>query len=182
MAIYNDIDSQKWQEYIDVWTDSLWQIDRRDNSGAHSGAYHGNFKPQIPRQLLTRYTKRGDFVLDPFMGSGTTLIEAQRMERNSIGIELQANIANEALERIRTETRDGVIANAYIGDSRFVNLQQILAQNGTQRVQFVILHPPYWDIVKFSDNPNDLSALPTIGDFIIIFKHEYIFVFKKGTK
>ena len=47
MAKYNDIDMKNWKEYEDIYTDSLWVIDKRDNSGAHSGKYHGNFIPQI---------------------------------------------------------------------------------------------------------------------------------------
>lgn len=83
MGKYNDLDLSQWREYTDIETDSLWIIDKRDNSGAHSGHYHGNFVPQIPHQLFSRYTKKGDWILDPFMGSGTSLIEAQRMGRNS---------------------------------------------------------------------------------------------------
>ena len=87
MAKYNDIDPKNWKDYEYINTDSLWIIDKRDNSGAHTGDYHGNFVPQIPNQLFSRYTKKGDWILDPFMGSGTSIIEAQRMGRNFIGID-----------------------------------------------------------------------------------------------
>lgn len=59
MGKYNDLDLSQWREYTDIETDSLWIIDKRDNSGAHSGHYHGNFVPQIPHQLFSRYHKRG---------------------------------------------------------------------------------------------------------------------------
>lgn len=103
MAKYNDLDMSCWKQYDDIYTDTLWIIDKRDNSGAHSGAYHGNFVPQIPNQLFRRYTKKGDWILDPFMGSGTSLIEAQRLGRNSIGIELQEEVAKDAYQRIFSE-------------------------------------------------------------------------------
>ena len=77
----NDLDLKEWKS-IDVNTDSLWIIDKRDNSGIHNANYHGNFVPQIPRELMQRFTKKGDFVLDTFLGGGTTLIETQRLERN----------------------------------------------------------------------------------------------------
>lgn len=166
MAKYNDIDIEHWKEYDDINTDSLWIIDKRDNSGAHNGDYHGNFVPQIPHQLFTRYTKKGDWILDPFMGSGTSLIEAQRMERNSIGIDLQQSVAENAHARILTEHSDECTTKVYVGDSRTVNMENLLLDAGTNKVQFVILHPPYWDIIKFSDNPNDLSNTNNLDEFL----------------
>lgn len=166
MSRYNDIDMSRWKDYSDIFTDSLWIIEKRDNSGAHSGDYHGNFVPQIPHQLFTRYTKKGDWILDPFMGSGTSLIEAQRMGRNSIGIELQDNVARETAKRIATEKNDACKAYAFIGNSRCVDIEKMLQTVGVEKVQFLIMHPPYWDIIKFSDNPNDLSNAATLDNFL----------------
>ena len=54
------------------------------NNKNHSAA----FPEEFPEWFIKLFTKEKDIVLDPFMGSGTTLIVANRMKRNSIGIEI----------------------------------------------------------------------------------------------
>ena len=46
------------------------------------------FPQDLPEWFIKLFTKKGDWILDPFMGSGTTAIVAQQMERNAIGIEI----------------------------------------------------------------------------------------------
>ena len=50
----NDLNLNRWKEYDDIITDSLWILNKRDNSGVHRAGYWGNFIPQIPNQLLTQ--------------------------------------------------------------------------------------------------------------------------------
>lgn len=166
MGKYNDLDMSKWKEYSDIYTDTLWLIDKRDASGAHKFKYHGNFIPQIPYQLLTRFTKKGDWVLDPFLGSGTTLIESQRLERNAIGIELQKNVAEAAENRIKSECSNSVESIVINGNSKNFNIGALLKQKKIQSVQFVLFHPPYWDIIKFSEDIEDLSNSSSLENFI----------------
>jgi len=65
----NDINLNRWKECTDIYIDSLWIIDRRESSGVHTAGYWGNFIPQIPYQMMRRYTKKGDWVLDTFAGA-----------------------------------------------------------------------------------------------------------------
>lgn len=91
MTKFNDLDLTNWQN-SDILTDDLWFINSRDKTGKHSNIYHGNFVPQIAYQLISRYTKKNEVVLDSFCGSGTTLFECEKLERKFIGIDINAEI------------------------------------------------------------------------------------------
>ncbi len=99
MPKFNDINLNKWKD-SDIWTDSLWIIQERDKSGKHDGFYHGNFVPQIPRQLIQRYTKKNEIVFDPFLGSGTTAYECESLNRNFIGVEIQPTLVKYVQNKI----------------------------------------------------------------------------------
>lgn len=163
----NDLNLNRWKEYDDIITDSLWVLNKRDKSGAHNAGYWGNFIPQIPNQLLRRYTKKNDWALDPFLGSGTTLIECKRLGRNGLGIELQPSVLNLAIKNINNEENPcSVKTETICGDSLSLDYTEELNKLGINSVQFIIMHPPYWDIIKFSDDSNDLSNAESADKFL----------------
>jgi hypothetical protein len=166
----NDLNLNRWKEYDDILTDSLWILDKRDRSGTHNAEYWGNFIPQIPSQLLRRYTKKSEWVLDPFLGSGTTLIECRKLGRNGIGIELQPAVARRTRTRIAKESNPFAIHTEVItGDSTQLDLAEQLRSHGVSSVQFALLHPPYWNIIHFSKNKHDLSNASSLQDFLSSF-------------
>jgi len=166
----NDLDLLRWKEYDEIITDSLWILDKRDTSGAHLNWYWGHFIPQIPRQMMLRYTKKGDWVLDTFVGSGTTLIECRRLGRNGIGIELNQEVAQKAKELIgKEQNKYNIISEVIVGDSRVIDIKQILNKFGIDRFQLLIMHPPYHDIIKFSKDERDLSNAKNTEEFLKMF-------------
>lgn len=163
----NDINLHRWKEYNDIHTDSLWMIERRVRTNGHHASYWGNFVPQIPNQMMRRYTKPGDWVLDTFAGSGTSLIEGMRLGRNTLGVELQERMVDQVRQQIDTiPNPHQVQAQVYQGDSTTIDFGRLLAQHGQESAQLVLMHPPYFDIIKFSDDPRDLSNSASVDDFL----------------
>lgn len=138
----NNLNPSKEIHSKDLLFDDLWIIDKR-TPGYGNGSFHGNFVPEIPKQLMLRYTKRGETVMDPMAGSGTTLDMGKFLGRNVLAYDL-----NPARPDI------------HFGDVRTLEI--------SARVQLIILHPPYSDIIKFSEKKEDLSK-PT-KQFLQMFK------------
>jgi 16S rRNA G966 N2-methylase RsmD len=170
---YSDLDPAKWRDYEDVETGSLWQFGSRKTGNGHSFDYHGNFIPQVAYQLLTRYSKAGDVVLDLFLGSGTTAIEAANMGRRCIGVELK----QEMVDHVRQKLDDAEIDKNIVllqGDSTSKEtadaVKTVLDRFGRTYAQLLILHPPYWDIIKFSENSSDISNAASLEAFLDQFR------------
>lgn len=170
---YSDIDLNRWREYEHVWTDSLWGIESRDRTGGHQLDYHGNFVPQIATQTYLRYTKENDVVLDLFLGSGTSAIEAVRLNRRLVGVELKPELVEAVRAKIAPDLLDDRI-RLLRGDSStaetVARVQEALSDMGADHAQLLVLHPPYHDIIPFSDDSADLSNAPSLEAFLDLFE------------
>ena len=87
---------------------------RRDVIESCVETIQGNIHPAIYpefiiQELLKLLTKEGDIVLDPFLGSGTTAVVAQRLKRNYIGIEIHPNYIEYAEKRIKENANNHTI-------------------------------------------------------------------------
>lgn len=143
----------KWApDNFELEMNTAWSFPNRGNWATHDAKYRGNWSPYIPRNLILRYSVEGDLILDQFAGGGTTLVEAKLLNRNIIGVDINPL----ALERCREKT-DFEYENAgkvYIhsGDARKLDFVP------TDSVDFICTHPPYANIIQYSDDiDGDLS-------------------------
>lgn len=165
------IDKNNWKT-VDINIDSLWLIGPRAKGGKRENNYHGNFVPQIPDNLIRRYTEHGDIILEPFMGSGTTLYECERLKRNYIGFDINQDIIDYVKNKMTgVNSINYFIFNSDVTDSSSFDfyVKRTLKEIGKQKVDFILSHPPYWDIIKFTDREEDLSNTKNLDTFIAQF-------------
>jgi SAM-dependent methyltransferase len=144
---------------------TVWSFPERGEWATHAGDFPGNWSPYIPRNLILRYTQPGDTILDPMMGSGTTLIECRLLGRRGIGVDINPAAVMVARDRLffhyerPSHWPPECPVTTYVGDCR--NLDKIEDDS----VDLVATHPPYGGIISYSRLPGDLSALP-LDDFL----------------
>ena len=73
---------------VPVFVNEFWTAKQRAASSLHEISYRACFKPQLPRFFIERLTRSGDIVYDPFMGRGTTLVEAALLGRRPAGCDI----------------------------------------------------------------------------------------------
>ena len=152
----------KWEpDNFEMEMTTHWSFPKRGDWATHDAKWRGNWSPYIPRNLLLRYSKAGELVLDQFAGGGTTLVEAKLLNRNIIGVDVNDIALNRCREKIDFE-HDGANGKVYLykGDARKLDFIP------NEKIDFICTHPPYADIIKYSDDlDNDLSRC-NVKDFL----------------
>lgn len=145
---------------------NVWSFPKRGQWATHGGQYRGNWAPEIPRNILLRYSEEGDIVLDQFLGSGTTLIECKLLGRKGIGIDVNLDAIMLTRDRLNFNYNPFEISiyeqETYLGDAR--NLDKI----EDEYIDLIATHPPYANIIKYSKDriPEDISNVKNIDDYV----------------
>lgn len=146
----NDLTAKEWiPETVSVWT----------QRGLGKGHDHAQIEKQHPApfsfqdvaRLVRFFTKKGETVLDPFVGVGSTLKAAALEGRSGVGIELNPRYATLARERLDMEVDKTLLkANpqkVINGDAR-----KALAKLPKDSVKLLVTSPPYWNILQKKDH------------------------------
>ena len=154
-----DLDIDNWKQYIgDITTNSRWisnlndkpifghwVIPKRTELPKHEVKHHGLWIPEIPYQMLMRFTKEQETVWSIFGGTGIDYDVAKYLNRKCIINDINPK-------------RDFIVE----ADTRIFDPEET--------VKMVLAHPPYWDMVKYEDTEECGSSQLTLEDFLFWWK------------
>ncbi|MDD5022329.1 MAG: DNA methyltransferase [Endomicrobiaceae bacterium] len=147
-------------ENFELELNTVWSFPNRGNWATHDAKYRGNWSPYIPRNILLRYSQENDLVLDQFAGGGTTLVEAKLLNRNIIGIDVNPEALKRCKEKCNFEVENSPNITIQKGDARkldFIN---------DNTIDLICTHPPYTNIIQYSEDIKEDISHCDIKDFL----------------
>ncbi|MFZ0831157.1 MAG: DNA methyltransferase [Thermoplasmata archaeon] len=139
--LLNDLSGREWVRFTKSWF--VANPPRRSPS---ERSHPAKFPEDLCEAFVRFFTQAGMTVLDPFAGTGSTLVAAVRSQRGAVGLEIHPTFAQLAEERVRAATpRGGPRGRVFRADAR--DLEKIWRREKLPPVQLVLTSPPYWDML-----------------------------------
>ncbi len=152
---------------------TVWSFKQRGNWATHSGEYRGNWSPYIPRNVILKYSKPGELVLDYFCGAGTTAVECKLLGRKCIALDINDkaielakknvdfNVGPHQLTLIDEKKHLEIYEpNLMVGDARDLSFLQ------DNSIDLICAHPPYANIIHYTDSKKGDLSFFDIDDFL----------------
>jgi len=152
---------------------TVWSFKQRGKWATHSGEYRGNWSPYIPRNVILKYSKPDELVLDYFCGAGTTAVECKLLGRKCIVFDIN----DKAIELAKKNVNFKVESNQFnlnnekshlkvyepqlsVDDARDLSL---LKNNS---IDLICSHPPYANIIHYTDSEEGDLSFFDIDEFL----------------
>lgn len=200
----NELTGKQWIKFTKSWFKHSPPPRGKDKI-----LHPASFPESLIKEFIEFFTKSKQVVLDPFLGTGSTILACQETGRSGVGIELlekYAQISKERISQVRWDPNTSEISKELFykvitGDSR--NLSKLIKDSEIPKKEFdfCITSPPYWDQLKratmrqkerkdknwdthYSDNPNDIGNIDDYEKFLTeqkkIFNEVYEVLKNKG--
>ena len=136
----NCLSAKEWiKDQLGVWQFTYNGRDVRDKR-----LHPATFPISLARKVIELFTHRGELVIDPFVGSGTTLIAAQEVGRNAVGFDLSQQYVDLSRSRLGLDLGDGTLQLAVKDDAR--NIPQYIGPGTAAKLIFT--SPPYANLLN----------------------------------
>lgn len=172
----DELDGKTWTRY----SISIWDVTK--TPGEMRLKHPAMFPKELVKRLVEIYTKEGDVVLDPFMGSGSTVLVARNLGRKGVGFEISKQFIKLAKERLSEQylpkEEDKALEQLTKPKIYEHDARKLLDYLDPESVDLVVTSPPYWDIHRqkrtadykeirpYTESKFDLGNISDYGEFI----------------
>jgi len=173
----NSLTGKEWIKFS-----KSWFIHKPPQRKKDEILHPAKFPESLVEEFISFFTKENEWVFDPFLGTGSTLIAAGNLRRNGIGIELSDYYYSLAKNRVKTASFQNMIL-PLCGSSLKLDKMLVKAKLFVKEFDFVITSPPYWNqlernsmrqkkrkddglATKYSENEEDIGNIKGYEDFL----------------
>ena len=195
----NELSGKDWIKFT-----KSWFIHRPEPRGDRKILHPASFPESLAREFVSFFTKKGQLVVDPFVGTGSTLVAALEAGRSGIGFEIVKKYADISKERVKQATsqsrshgrqteRGPSWAKVVTADS--AKLSKVWGEKDFPMADYCITSPPYWNQLRkshmrqrgrmekgldtnYSDDPDEIGNTQDYHHFLSALKRAFDEVYK----
>jgi DNA modification methylase len=195
----NELSGKDWIKFT-----KSWFVHRPQPRGDQKVRHPASFPESLVREFILFFTKRRQVIVDPFLGTGSTLVAAVEAGRSGVGFEIAEKYARISRRRItaaqdsgensaRPSQRKSTWAKVIRADSN--RLSEIWKEKKYPPADYCITSPPYWNQLKrnsirqktrvvkgldtdYSDDPDDIGNIGDYHEFLTSMKQHFDEVYK----
>ncbi|OLD44818.1 hypothetical protein AUI51_00570 [archaeon 13_1_40CM_2_52_4] len=195
----NELSGRDWIKFT-----KSWFVHRPEPRGDRKIRHPASFPESLVKDFVSFFTRKGELVVDPFVGTGSTLLAALETGRSGIGFEIVEKYAEISRERVKDAlARNAVLEEAKKSGSSWAKivkadsakLSKVWRENGFPPADYCITSPPYWNQLKrshmrqkgraekgldtaYSDDPDEIGNIDDYHDFLRALKRTFDEVYK----
>jgi len=140
---FNNLTAKEWVKN----SRNIWDYSESSTRNKYSKEHGATFSLSLAKKLILLYSKENDFIFDPFLGIGTTIVAGNDLQRQSYGIELSKHYYGQSMEYIHNQKKLGEKYNFNIINDDCRNMLKHISKS---KIQFTLTSPPYANFIQKS--------------------------------
>ena len=190
----NDLSGREWIKFT-----KSWFVHRPEPRGDRKIRHPASFPESLVKDFVSFFTRKGELVVDPFVGTGSTLLAALETGRSAIGFDIVKKYADISKERVKDAlARNGTLEKARksgpswakIIKADSAKLSKVWKRKGFPPADYCITSPPYWNQLRkshmrqkgraekgldttYSDDPDEIGNIEDYHDFLRALKRAF---------
>jgi DNA modification methylase len=190
----NDLSGREWIKFT-----KSWFVHRPEPRGDRKIRHPASFPESLVKDFVSFFTRKGELVVDPFVGTGSTLLAALETGRSAIGFDIVKKYADISKERVKDAlAQNGTLEKARksgpswakIIKADSAKLSKVWKRKGFPPADYCITSPPYWNQLRkshmrqkgraekgldttYSDDPDEIGNIEDYHDFLRALKRAF---------